>query len=124
MNSETDRKPLDRRPSGRTRRLLAHVRGVEKATVHRDRERSFSAMFLRFAPGARAPRHVHPEGEQYWVIEGAIEDESGRYEAGTWVALSPGSVHEPHSPEGALVLVTWFGRLEAYGAGEPASPDA
>ena len=88
--------------------------GVDVAKILQDGPRDFSAMFLRFAPGSSAMRHVHPDGEQYWVISGSIEDENGRAEAGTFVNNPPGSVHTPRSDEGALVLITWFGRLKAY----------
>ena len=83
--------------------------GVEKATVLKDPDRDFSAMLLRFAPGARAVRHVHPEGEQFYVISGTLVDDGERLEAGTFANRPPGSAHAPSSPDGALVLVTWFG---------------
>ncbi|MCB9833541.1 MAG: cupin domain-containing protein [Planctomycetes bacterium] len=88
--------------------------GVEVARLHRNSLRDFGMMLLRMAPGAGAPRHVHPEGEQYYVISGTIVDETGRHGPGSFVHHPPGSIHEPSSPEGALVLVTWFGRLRVY----------
>lgn len=88
--------------------------GVRYASVLKDRERDYSVIFLEFEPGARAVRHVHHGGEQYWMIRGSIEDANGTFEAGTFVNMPPGSVHEPWSPDGALILVTWFGKLEAY----------
>lgn len=88
--------------------------GVAVAKILEDPVRDFNAMFLRFAPGGAAVRHVHPDGEQYWVISGSVEDENGRAEAGTFVNNPPGSVHTPRSEDGAMVLVTWFGRLRAY----------
>ena len=88
--------------------------GVEVATVYRDAERDYSMMMLRYQPGATAMRHRHPKGEQYYVVSGTVTDESGCFSAGDFVHHAPGSVHTPSSPDGALVLVTWFGRLEAY----------
>ncbi len=88
--------------------------GIETAPLHKDRERDLGMMLLRFSPGARAPRHIHPEGEQYYVVSGTIEDETGSYGPGSFVHHPPGSVHEPASPDGALVLVSWFGRLRVY----------
>jgi anti-sigma factor ChrR (cupin superfamily) len=41
------------------------------------------------------------------VLEGAQEDERGRYRAGTMVINPPGSRHRVASPEGCLVLVIW-----------------
>lgn len=88
--------------------------GIRYATVLKDPERDFSVMFLEFQPGARAVRHVHPGGEQYWIIRGTIEDENGTHGAGTYVIQPPGSEHTPMSPDGALVLVSWFGTLREY----------
>ena len=88
--------------------------GVETCTLLKDPERDFSVMLLRYEPGASAPRHGHPEGEQFYVISGTIVDEQGRYGPGTFVNRPPTSEHTPSSPDGALVLVTWFGRLTAY----------
>ena len=95
-------------------RWLEMAPGVRRATLLKDPDREFSVMYLRFDPGASAMRHVHPDGEQFVVLEGSIEDADGRYEAGAFVNRPPGSTHEPRSETGALVLVTWFGRLEAY----------
>lgn len=88
--------------------------GIATARLHRDPERGLKMMLLRFEPGGRAPRHLHPEGEQYYVLEGEVVDETGTYGPGAFVHHPPGSVHAPSSPAGALVLVTWFGRLSAY----------
>ena len=35
--------------------------------------------------GARYPRHSHPGGEEFLVLEGALVAEAGRYVHGTWI---------------------------------------
>ena len=65
-----------------------------------------SAVLLRFEPGARYGRHRHPEGEQYFVLEGSLEDGGQRWGRGSYVHHVPGSVHEPSSAEGCLLFVT------------------
>ena len=40
-------------------------------------------------PGAQSPPHKHPNGEEVFVIDGAIEDEFGAYPAGTRIGTRP-----------------------------------
>ena len=59
------------------------------------------------APVDAFARHRHPGGEAYLVLRGAISDESGRYEAGSFVWLPPDSTHSPVAHGPTLVLVLW-----------------
>lgn len=65
-----------------------------------------SAVLLRFDPGASYGEHVHPGGEEYWVLEGSLEDGGRTYGAGTYVRHPPGSVHRPSSREGCVLFVS------------------
>lgn len=85
--------------------------GIEIAHLLKDRDREFTMVLLRFAPGATAVRHVHPEGEQYLMLEGSLVDGDRTLGRGDFVNHPPGSVHAPSSTTGALILVTWFGKL-------------
>ena len=67
---------------------------------------------VRFAPGVRFVPHVHPGGEEIYVLAGALEDEEGRYAAGSWLRNPPGSQHAPFSLEGCLMYVK-LGHLPA-----------
>ena len=60
---------------------------------------------VRFDPGARVPAHDHPAGEEILVIEGGIEDETGRCEAGSWARHPPGSSHAVYSENGCVLYV-------------------
>jgi anti-sigma factor ChrR (cupin superfamily) len=53
--------------------------------------------------------HVHPGGECYVVLRGAIIDESGTYGAGSILWLDPGSRHTPRGTrdEDTVILVVW-----------------
>jgi len=72
---------------------------------------------LRYAPGASIPRHRHSGLETVLVLDGAQSDESGRYEAGTFLLNTEGSSHSVWSEEGCVVLVQWH-RPVAF-LGEP-----
>ncbi len=63
---------------------------------------------LRYAPGARAPRHRHTGDEHIFVLEGEQEDDLGRYGAGSYAMNPTGSVHAVASPGGCLVLIHWM----------------
>jgi len=60
---------------------------------------------VRWAPGTRFKRHVHPGGEEIFVLEGVFADEYGEYPAGTWLRNPPYSAHTPFSREGCLIYV-------------------
>lgn len=81
--------------------------GVEIARLYGGGAGEPSAAFLRYAPGSSVPRHGHPGYEHIFVLEGAQEDEHGRYEAGTLVINPPGTSHSVRSEHGCLVLVIW-----------------
>ncbi len=80
--------------------------GVRWKKLHYDPETGRSAVLLRFEPGAAYGAHRHPEGEEYYVLEGSLEDGGRSYGAGTYVRHPPGSVHKPSSAEGCLLFVT------------------
>ena len=50
--------------------------------------------------------------EEIFVLDGAIEDEEGRYAAGSWLCNPPSSQHAPFSLEGCLLYVK-IGHLPA-----------
>lgn len=90
--------------------------GLSRIPLHRRGDESVA--LVRFAPGARLPHDPHPGGEEVFVVEGVLSDESGDYPAGTWLREPPGSSHAPFSREGCVIYVK-EGHLRAqpeYGA--------
>jgi len=85
--------------------------GVEAAWLYGRDTDGPAAALLRYSPGASIPAHRHEAYENILVLEGAQEDERGRYAAGTLVVNQPGSEHGVSSPEGCLVLVIWQKRV-------------
>jgi len=65
-----------------------------------------SSVLLRFEAGAAYGAHRHPQGEQYLVLEGSLEDGGQRWGRGSYVHHAPGSAHAPSSAEGCLLFVT------------------
>lgn len=66
-----------------------------------------SAALLRYRPGAAVPVHEHSGFEHVFVLDGAQEDESGRYAAGAFVVNPPGTRHRVWSAEGCVALLVW-----------------
>lgn len=60
---------------------------------------------VRWAPGTRFKPHVHPGGEEIFVLSGVFEDEQGVYPKGTWLRNPPYSRHLPFTREGCTILV-------------------
>ncbi len=56
-------------------------------------------------PGTHFNGHIHPGGEEIYVIDGTLADEEGQYPAGTWLRNPPYSRHQPFSEDGCKILV-------------------
>jgi len=61
---------------------------------------------VRWAPDTIFNPHVHPGGEEIFVLRGVFHDEHGSYPAGTWIRSPRYSKHAPFTKsEGALIYV-------------------
>jgi anti-sigma factor ChrR (cupin superfamily) len=89
-------------------------KGVRWRKLYFDPASGESAVLLQFDPGAVYDSHRHPQGEQYLVLEGDLEDGGRQYGPLTYVRHAPGSVHRPRSRGGALVFVTLQQPIETF----------
>jgi anti-sigma factor ChrR (cupin superfamily) len=104
---------------GAATRAWAPLRpGIEIRVLQESIDGTERIALLRYRPGATVPRHRHLGEEHIYVLEGAQEDEAGRYPAGSYICNAPGSAHSVASPEGCLVLIHWTGRLDFEAGGE------
>lgn len=62
-------------------------------------------MLVSWAPGVGTRFHQHPWGEEIFVIKGMLQDQNGRYPAGTWQRMASGSGHRPFTEEDTLILL-------------------
>ena len=61
---------------------------------------------VRWAPDTVFNPHVHPGGEEIYVLSGIFHDEHGSYPAGTWIRSPRYSKHAPFTKsEGAIIFV-------------------
>jgi anti-sigma factor ChrR (cupin superfamily) len=66
-----------------------------------------AAALMRYHPGARTRRHLHPGYELIFVLDGVLHNDSGAHEAGTIEVCPPNSSHELWSDAGCTFLVVW-----------------
>ena len=65
-----------------------------------------STALVRWAPNTVFNPHVHPGGEEIYVLEGVFHDEFGAYPMGSWIRSPRYSKHAPFTgAEGALIYV-------------------
>jgi len=64
-----------------------------------------SVALVRWPAGERFQSHVHPGGEEIYVISGELIDEQGRYPAGTWLRNPHMSRHHPFVEQDTLIWV-------------------
>ncbi len=80
--------------------------GVERVMLDRlGEEKARATSIVRYAPDSHFPRHLHPGGEEIFVLTGTFSDEHGHYPAGWYLRNPPGSSHQPYSVEGATIFV-------------------
>jgi anti-sigma factor ChrR (cupin superfamily) len=82
-------------------------KGVTIKVLYEDKEKGELTCLLRWEPGATLPMHKHPTIEQSFVLEGSFYDHDGICRAGEYVWRKPGSFHETHSDEGAVILAVY-----------------
>jgi len=61
-------------------------------------------ILLKFDAGATYPGHIHPGGEEIFVLEGDIRLGKDRLHAGDYLYTAPGNIHAVHSEAGCVVL--------------------
>jgi anti-sigma factor ChrR (cupin superfamily) len=64
-----------------------------------------SVALVKWPAGEHFQSHVHPGGEEIYVISGEFIDEHGRYPAGTWIRSPHMSRHHPFVEHETLILV-------------------
>jgi anti-sigma factor ChrR (cupin superfamily) len=101
MAGDTDEIRLDTRAAAWRQGL---VPGLSVMPLHA--HDGIDTALVRWAPDTRFNSHVHPGGEEIFVLEGVFRDEAGAYPAGSWLRSPPYSRHTPFTEsEGALIYV-------------------
>lgn len=86
--------------------VASPIPGVERRMLDRiGDERARATSIVRYAPCSSFSPHVHGGGEEFFVLEGVFQDESGSFPAGFYVRNPPGSQHTPRSEPGCIIFV-------------------
>jgi anti-sigma factor ChrR (cupin superfamily) len=91
------------------------IPGVMQRTLWADEASGRRAVLSRFSPGAQIPRHRHDGDELIYVVDGALEDESGPVTAGNAGFRPDGCTHTVTSPSGATVFALVRGGIAPLG---------
>lgn len=76
-----------------------------KPLARENAENGHATSIVRYDAGASFSQHAHPKGEEILVLEGTFSDETGDYNAGTYIRNPEGFVHSPYSVHGCKLLV-------------------
>jgi hypothetical protein len=68
-------------------------------------EKARATSIVRYAPRSRFARHGHAGGEEFLVLDGTFQDETGDFPVGTYVRNPPGTGHTPGSEPGCTIFV-------------------
>ena len=83
------------------------VEGMSWHKISYDRNNGgFGTYILKMDAGAKSLPHIHQGFEEFYVIDGLLEDADGRiFKKGDFVTFEPGSTHSSRTKEGCLILV-------------------
>ncbi|WP_191578550.1 cupin domain-containing protein [Achromobacter insolitus] len=83
-------------PQSGVERVMLDRMGGEKARV---------TSIVRYAPDSHFPHHIHPGGEEIFVLSGTFSDDDANYPSGWYLRNPPGSSHRPFTDAGAIIFV-------------------
>ncbi|MCD0468859.1 cupin domain-containing protein [Flavobacterium sp. JAS] len=96
-SSEIDWKPL-KEEGIKTEGIYVKILRFDQATK---RPPTF---LLKFEPGASYPNHVHPAGEEIFVLDGEVRSGKDELKKGDYLYMPPGSSHSVFSKTGCTLL--------------------
>lgn len=82
---------------------LAGQGALQVMPLHQHRSESVALVF--WPAGASLGEHLHPQGEEIYVISGELIDDLGTYPAGTWLRNPPRSSHRVRVERDTLIWV-------------------
>lgn len=80
---------------------LVHRKPLEREA----KESGHTTSVVRYQAEASFASHLHPRGEEIFVLEGTFSDENGHYPTGTYIRNPANSQHAPYSDMGCVLFV-------------------
>ncbi len=81
------------------------IGGVTRKTLYSQNGFNDRMHLERWTAGTESSEIFYAHGAELFVIEGVLQDEDGRYPAGTWLRLPAGARHRPATSSGCVVYV-------------------
>jgi anti-sigma factor ChrR (cupin superfamily) len=83
------------------------VEGMSWHKLSYDRSNGgFGTYVLKMDAGAKSLPHIHQGYEEFYVIEGELQDADGKvFKKGDFVTFEPGTEHNSHTKNGCLLIV-------------------
>ena len=83
------------------------VDGMSWHKISYDKKKGgFGTYILKMSPGAKSLPHIHQGFEEFYVIDGELEDDDGKvFKKGDFVTFEPGSTHNSLTKNGCLLIV-------------------
>jgi anti-sigma factor ChrR (cupin superfamily) len=86
--------------------LTSPMLGVDRRPLDRvGGEVARATSIVRYAKGSKFSPHIHTGGEEFIVLDGVFQDESGDFPVGSYVRNPPQSSHTPRSDNGCIIFV-------------------
>jgi anti-sigma factor ChrR (cupin superfamily) len=83
------------------------VEGMSWHKISYDKKNGgFGTYILKMDPAAKSLPHIHQGFEEFYVIEGELEDADGKvFKKGDFITFEPGTTHNSHTKNGCLLIV-------------------
>ena len=91
------------------------MRGAHFKLLHADPETGRFSLLIKLDKGVTAPVHRHVGAVEGMILEGGFhyQDQPDiRFTAGSYLLENDGAVHQPVSPEGAIMFAVFHGAVE------------
>jgi anti-sigma factor ChrR (cupin superfamily) len=80
--------------------------GIKRIPLEREEaESGHTSSIVEYLPGTSFSSHLHPLGEEIFVLEGVFSDETGDFPEGSYIRNPAGSSHAPFSKNGCVIFV-------------------
>jgi anti-sigma factor ChrR (cupin superfamily) len=91
------------------------MRGAHFKLLHADPGTGRFSLMIKFDKDAKAPMHRHVGSVEGIILEGGFHYHDRpdiHFSAGSYLMESEGAVHQPISPEGAIIFAVFHGAVE------------
>lgn len=95
--------------------------GVETKLLYRQAGFSDETTLVRWQPSVNPGPINYESGAELFVLDGAFEDEGGKYGPGSWLRFPRGAKHHPRTESGCTLYVKTGGLAYLHNAGSVSS---